>query len=50
MPVSQTPGTPQRRVGVYERLGHIGGSPVKTLGIAAVLLIIVIAIIMAWAR
>ena len=47
MPDSQTPRTPQRRVGVYERLGQVGGSPAKTIGIAVVLLIIVIAIIMA---
>jgi hypothetical protein len=47
MPESQTPRTPQRRVGVYERLGRVGGSPAKTIGIAVVLLIIVIAIIMA---
>ena len=49
MPASQPPGTPQRRVGVYERLGRVGGSPVKTIGIAVVFLIIVIAII-AWLR
>jgi hypothetical protein len=45
MPASQPPGTPQRRVGVYERLGRVGGSPAKTIGIAVVLLMIVIAII-----
>ena len=50
MPETQTPGTPQRRVGVYERLGRVSGSPAKTLGIAVVLLIILIAIIMAWVR
>jgi hypothetical protein len=47
MPDSRTPQTPQRRVGVYERLGQVGGSPAKTIGIAVVLLIILIAIIMA---
>jgi hypothetical protein len=50
MPESQTPRTPHRRVGVYERLGRAGGSPAKTIGIAVVLLIILIAIIMALAR
>jgi hypothetical protein len=45
MPASQPPGTPQRRVGVYERLGQVGGSPAKTIGIAVGLLIIVIVII-----
>jgi hypothetical protein len=45
MPASQTPGTPQRRVGVYERLGRVGGSPAKSIGIALVLLVIVILII-----
>jgi hypothetical protein len=45
MPASQTPGTPQRRVGVYEQFGRVGGSPAKTIGIAVVLLIIVIVII-----
>jgi hypothetical protein len=49
MPASQTPGTPQRRVGVYERLGRVSSSPAKTIGIAVVLLVIVIAII-AWLR
>jgi hypothetical protein len=47
MPDSRTPQTPQRRVGVYERLGQVGGFPAKTIGIAVVLLIILIAIIMA---
>jgi hypothetical protein len=47
MPESQTPHTPQRRVGVYERLGRAGGSPGKTIGIAVVLLIVLIVIIMA---
>jgi hypothetical protein len=47
MPASQTPDTPPRRVGVYERLGQVGGSPAKTIGIAVVLLIIVIAVVMA---
>jgi hypothetical protein len=50
MPESQAPRTPQRRVGVYERLGGAGGSPAKTIGIAVVLLIILIAIIMVLAR
>jgi hypothetical protein len=54
VPESQPHTTPQRRVGVYERLGRAGerlertgGSPATTIGIAVVLLIIVIAIIMA---
>ena len=47
MPESHTPHTPQRRVGVYERLGRVGGSPAKTIGIAVIFLMIVIAIIMA---
>jgi hypothetical protein len=47
MPESQTPHTPQRRVGVYERLGGAGGSPGKTIGIAVALLVILIVIIMA---
>jgi hypothetical protein len=47
MPESHTPRTPQRRVGIYERLGRTGGSPAKTIGIAVVLLIILIALIMA---
>jgi hypothetical protein len=47
MPEAQTPRMPQRRVGVYERLGRAGGSPAKTIGIAVVVLIILIAIIMA---
>jgi hypothetical protein len=47
MPESQTPRTPPRRVGVYERLGRAGGSPAKTIGIAVVLLMILIALIMA---
>jgi hypothetical protein len=45
MAASQTPGTPQRRVGVYERLGRVGGSPAKTIGIAVALLLVVILII-----
>jgi hypothetical protein len=47
MPESQTRHTPQRRVGVYERLGRAGGSPTKMIGIGVVLLIILIALIMA---
>jgi hypothetical protein len=47
MPESPTPPTPQRRVGVYERLGRAGGSPAKTIGMAVVILIILIAMIMA---
>lgn len=47
MPDSQTPRTPQRRVGVYERLGRAGGSPAKIIGMVVVALIILIAIIMA---
>jgi hypothetical protein len=50
MPESQTPRTSQRRVKVYERLGRAGGSPAKTIGIAVVILIIVLAIIMALTR
>jgi hypothetical protein len=49
MPEASTPRTPQRRVGIYERLGRAGSSPAKTIGIAIVGLIIVIAIIMALA-
>ena len=41
MPESPTSGTPQRRVGVYERLGRAGGSPGKMIGIAVVLLMAV---------
>ncbi len=47
MPESPTPHTPQRQVRIYERLGRAGGSPAKTIGIAVVILIILIAIIMA---
>jgi hypothetical protein len=47
MPDSRTPHTPQRRVGVYERLRRAGGFPAKTIAIAVVILIILIAIIMA---
>jgi hypothetical protein len=54
MPESETPPTPRRRVGVYDRLGRASerpertsGSPAMTIGIAVVLLITVIAIIMA---
>jgi hypothetical protein len=47
MPESQTPRTPQRRVKVYERLTGDGGSPAKTIGIAVVILIILLAIVMA---
>ena len=47
MPEPRAPHTPQRRVGVYERLGRAGGSPAKTIGIVVVVLIILIAIIMA---
>ena len=50
MPESQTPRTPRRRVGVYERLGRARGSPARTTGIAVVLLIILIAIIMVLTR
>ena len=50
MPESRRPRTPQRRVGVYERLGRVGGSPAKTIGLVAVPLIILIAIIMALVR
>jgi hypothetical protein len=50
MPASQPPGTPQRRVGVYERLGQVGGSPAKTIGIVVVLRMIVITIIMVLVR
>jgi hypothetical protein len=49
MPASQPPRAPQRRVGVYERLGQVGDSPAKTIGIGLVLLVLVIAII-AWLR
>jgi hypothetical protein len=49
MPESPTPHTPPRRVGVYERLGRAGSSPAKTIGLAIVGLIILIAIIMALA-
>jgi hypothetical protein len=45
MPESQIPGTPQRWVGVNERLGRVQGSPAKTLGIAVLLLVIAIVII-----
>jgi hypothetical protein len=45
MPESHRPHTPQRRVGVYERLGRAGTTPAKTIGIAVVILIILIAII-----
>jgi uncharacterized protein (TIGR02271 family) len=47
---SQTPRTPQGRVRIYERLGRAGGSPARTIGIAVVLLIIVVAIILALTR
>jgi hypothetical protein len=47
MPESHMPHTPQRRVGVYERLGRAGGSPAQTIGIVVVVLIILIAVIMA---
>jgi hypothetical protein len=47
---SQSPRTPQGRVRIYERLGRAGGSPARTIGIAVVLLIIVIAIILAQTR
>jgi hypothetical protein len=47
MPESHTPRTPQRRVGVYERLGRAGGSPAKTIGIVVIMLIILFAVIMA---
>jgi hypothetical protein len=47
---SQTPRAPRRRVGIYERLGRAGGSPAKTIGIAVILLIILIAIITALTR
>jgi hypothetical protein len=47
MPESHAPRTPQRRVGVYERLGRAGGSPAKTIGIVVVMLIILFAVIMA---
>jgi hypothetical protein len=43
----QAPHTPQRRVGVYERLGRAGASPGKTIGIAVAILIILIVLIMA---
>lgn len=47
MPESQTPRTPRRRVGVYERLERAGGSPGKAIGIAILFLIILVVIIMA---
>ena len=47
MPEPRTPQPPRRRVGVYERLGRAGGSPAKTIGLAIVVLIVLIAIIMA---
>jgi hypothetical protein len=50
MPEPHTPRPPQRRVGVYERLGRAGGSPARTIGIAIVILIILIAIIIALTR
>jgi hypothetical protein len=50
MPESHPPHSPQRRVGVYERLGRAGGSPAKTIAIAVVILIILIAILIALAR
>ena len=43
----QAPHTPQRRVGVYERLGRAGASPGKTIGVAVAILIILIVLIMA---
>jgi hypothetical protein len=49
MPEPHTGRTPPRRVGVYERLGRAGGSLAKTIGIAIVALIILIAIIIALA-
>jgi hypothetical protein len=39
MPESHSPRTPQRRVGVYERMGQAGRSPAKTIGIAAEVLL-----------
>jgi hypothetical protein len=47
MPESQTPRTPGRRVGVYERLQRAGGSQGKAIGIAILFLIILVVIIMA---
>lgn len=46
---TRSPSSPPRRVGVYERLGRVSGSPAKTISIAALVLIlmIVIAIIIA---
>jgi hypothetical protein len=44
---SSSSRTPPRRVGVYERLGRARGAPARTIGIAVVLLIIIIAVIMA---
>jgi flagellar biogenesis protein FliO len=49
MPEPHPDQTPPRRVGVYERLGRTGGSPGKTIGIAVVALIFLIAIIIALA-
>jgi hypothetical protein len=44
---SQAPSSPQRRVGVYERLGRVGAFPGKLIGIAVMSLIILIALIIA---
>jgi hypothetical protein len=44
---TQAPGRPQRRVGVYERLGRAGAFPAKTIGIAVMILIILIGLIIA---
>jgi hypothetical protein len=43
----QSPGTPQRRVGVYERLGRADASPAKTIEIAVTILIILIGLMIA---
>jgi hypothetical protein len=50
MRAPDTGRSPERRVGVYERLGRAGDSPAKTIGIAVVALIILVAIIIALAR
>ena len=50
MPESPTSRAPQRRVGVYERLGRASGFPAKAIGIAVVLLITLVAIIMVLTR
>jgi hypothetical protein len=51
MNTSQSPNTPRRKVGIYERFGRsASASPARTVGIGIVILAIVIVLIVVLSR